>query len=233
MSGVHWAAPERLAGMPDCTVARPSGADGPLPILYLLHGQFDTEDTWWDRIGQLPDILEGADAIPMLIVMPFCSAKKTADPGDQQEPGLVEFESRFRAVESAVMKEFGGVVAPEKTAVMGISMGGKQALFLTLSRGRAFSALGVLSAKLGGEHLEELKRSVEDWPSGLHPSLELYFHYCGSGGSEEWFIEGNRAACADLGGQLISDPSGGHHWGSWHPRIKDFIAALSAYWGNL
>jgi hypothetical protein len=67
---------ERLQTENGCLVALPSHVTGRLPVIYLLHGQFDTEVDWWSSKGQLAAILAGASVAPMLIVMPFCLGEK-------------------------------------------------------------------------------------------------------------------------------------------------------------
>jgi hypothetical protein len=88
MNRVIWSRAEKLQGSEaPCLLFRPEGDIGRLPIVYLLHGQFDTEEDWFGTKGQLPGILAGMNAKPMILVMPFCAAAKRNSVKDSRIPG--------------------------------------------------------------------------------------------------------------------------------------------------
>ena len=86
MSVANWTPPEPLGSRPDAVFSRPTGPTaGPLPVLYLLHGQFDWETDWWaPEKGRLGDVLRAERPAPMLLVAPLCvrrTRSRTAAPG--------------------------------------------------------------------------------------------------------------------------------------------------------
>lgn len=222
MNGVIWSRAEEVRGSTTpCLLFRPQGDIGRLPIVYLLHGQFDTEEDWFGARGQLPGILTGLNARPMILVMPFCAAGKRNPGRDQQDPELKPFAETFASVVAAVRPLVGGDDHP--TAVVGISMGGRQALHLVLTgRIPGVSALGVLSAKLQEPFRTQLADLVDDFRGGL-PPLRLYFHYCGSGGKDEPYLPGNQDVCRRLGGRLRTRQAADHSWWFWRPALAEFF----------
>jgi S-formylglutathione hydrolase FrmB len=114
-------------------------------------------------------------------------------------------------------------------AILGVSMGGKQALSLVLrSHPANFSAVGVISGKLHGDNLEKLERFVKGWPPNLARRLSVYFHYRGKSGTDNKFYDSNACACTALGGELVSEGTGiqgDHNWGFWRPQISEFCGS--------
>lgn len=232
-----WTNTTPLSTAGDCRVAVPSAPAGPLPLVYLLHGQFDVETDWWSDKGQLAGILTGMRAPPMLLVMPFGARVKRGNARDQEEPAISEFIARFELIEAAVENEYRDRINGALKAVLGISMGGKQSIALLLTAGgRGISALGVLSGKLQGSSYGDLRNFVEKigrWPQDLGKRLLLYFHYCGKGGGDSRHYEGNRTTCTELGGELRTQPNdlpGDHNWWIWRRQLAEFFQRLVAAW---
>jgi hypothetical protein len=65
-----------LENAPTCRVVCPD-AEGRVPVLYLLHGQGDTEEDWLGEKGQLETLLDDLKAPAMCLVMPFCGNART------------------------------------------------------------------------------------------------------------------------------------------------------------
>ncbi len=226
MESVIWGRTEKLVGVESCLCFLPEGQIQHLPVVYLLHGQYDTEADWFGKKAQLPGILAGVGAPPMILVMPFCGLEKLKSAKEQKDPGLETFARRFKLITAATEKSFGTLDGP--SGVVGISMGGRQALFIAL-RGMMpeISALGVLSGKLQAPFAEELETLVGGWDPQAIASLRLYFHYCGSGGSDERFLPGNRAVCQGLGGDLLTRENADHNWWFWRPQLAEFFREFS------
>jgi enterochelin esterase-like enzyme len=205
-----------------CHVFIPPASDRRVPLAYLLHGQFDSPEDWWGAKGQIPGILTGLRAAPMILVMPLCVAAAAEDRKAQQEPPLAEFLRRFDAIDQAVREQYASRIDPQKRAILGISMGGKQALALRLLR-PDFSAVGVLSGKLQGGNKDELLNFVRAFPQAYPSTPTLYFHYCGAGRTDQQFYGNNEAVCSSLGGQLRSRPDGEHNWWFWRPQMAEFF----------
>ena len=226
LKSVVWDKAEKLEGVESCLCFRPEGYDQRLPIVYLFHGQYDTEADWFGKKAQLPGILAGVGAPPMILIMPFCGLEKLKSPIEQKDPGLESFARRFEAIHVAVERSYaihGGL-----RGVVGISMGRRQALYVAL-RGMmpGLSALGVLSGKLQSPFAEELETLVGGWVPEAIATLKLYFLYCGSGGTDERFLEGNRTVCNGLGGNLHTRDDADNNWWFWRPQLAEFFRAFS------
>lgn len=230
-----WGAPELLHR---CLVAHPLGQRAGLPVLYLLHGQYDKENDWFSEKGQLAGILAGVRACPMLLVMPFVGT------AEQTEPTLDEVRSRIKAARKNVAERF--EPDEKRQGMLGISMGAKQALSIVLKdKNRAgFSVLGLLSGKFQGDNLTEVKKYVEEWPQAIGQTLDLYFHYCGAGEDvpragdkpltgDRRFLDNNRLVAKDLaGGELRTRDDGLHNWYFWRPQLAEFFRSLSRLWAT-
>ncbi len=226
MQSVVWGKTEKLAGVESCLCFPPEGEIQRLPVVYLFHGQYDTEADWFGKKAQLPGILSGIGAPPMMLVMPFCGLEKLKSAKEQKDPGLEAFARRFKLIRAAVERSFATQDGP--SGVVGISMGGRQALYVAL-RGMIpeISALGVLSGKLQAPFAEELEAVVGGWDPQAIASLRFYFHYCGSGGTDERFLEGNRAVSDGLGRNLRTRDNADHNWWFWRPQLAEFFREFS------
>lgn len=223
-------APEAFATARECRISRP---DIRLPILYLFHGQFDWESDWWaeDR-GQLGAALRAA-AVPLLAVAPFCAAQRLENKRSQQEPPLAQFLADFTAMRNDVEARF--AIDQTRQAVLGISMGGKQAIAAALTSSGALSALGVLSAKVQGRNRDELRAACGGSFKGRGSAMALYYHYCGTAENASIppdIVENNRAVAEEMagGGALIPGEGGRHNWEAWRPRIGEFLQQLARTW---
>jgi hypothetical protein len=139
---------------------------------------------------------------------------------------LEAFARRFELIRDAVEAGFAPHGGPR--ALVGISMGGRQALYLAL-RGVIpdIAAVGVLSGKLQPPYAEELATLVGGWDPQAIAGLRLYFHYCGRGGTDERFLEGNRLVCKGLGKELRTREGADHNWWFWRPQLAAFFRAFT------
>jgi len=222
MADVIWDRAVPLGTTDECWVFLPPAGDCVVRLAYLLHGQFDTHEDWWGAKGQIPGILTGLRAPPMILIMPLCVTAPLQDRKFQQEPPLAEFLRRFDVIDKTVNERYGPRIDQSKRAVLGISMGGKQALALQFVRA-TFAAVGVLSGKLQGGNKDELLEFASSFSPGRSSSPRLYFHYCGAGGTDDQYYKSNEVVCSNLGGELRSRPNGDHNWSFWRPQIAEFF----------
>jgi len=144
-------------------------SDQVYPVLYLLHGQSDTQEQWL-RIGlvQAADKLISSGQIPpLVIVMPY-----------EQYSLRNPFESGFEAAipdELLPWMEEHYPVCAQRTcrAIGGISRGGAWALHLGFTRWELFSVIGAHSAPLFFGSDQRLPGWLEVIPSADLPHLAL------------------------------------------------------------
>jgi enterochelin esterase-like enzyme len=125
---------------------------GRYPVLYLLHGA-NADETAWHRLGRVNLILDNlrpnGRVKPFIVVMPFGYG---VPPNTQAQPGentakfgrdLIEdvipfIESRYRTIADR-----------DHRALVGLSMGGGEALTIGLNHLELFSHVGGFSAAVG------------------------------------------------------------------------------------
>jgi enterochelin esterase family protein len=116
------------------------------PVLYLLHGTTDTEETW-TKVGRanliLDNLIADAKAKPMIIVMPYCRAYPTISKYSgslRNWENLQEFKKDFLG-NLVPFVEQNYRVRPDKDAraIAGFSGGGGETLYLGLNNPDMFS----------------------------------------------------------------------------------------------
>jgi enterochelin esterase family protein len=123
---------------------------GSYPVLYLVHGAGDSDDSW-TRTGHahyiLDNLIAAGEARPMIVVMPFghtpdrpgANLLANTDFGDDLLGDLIPLvDARFRTQR-----------APQGRAMAGLSMGGAHTLRYGLTHPELFHYLGVFSMGLG------------------------------------------------------------------------------------
>jgi enterochelin esterase-like enzyme len=155
------------------------------PVLYLLHGasSFPSDWTAAGRANFVADNLIAAKRMqPMIIVMPSGYAL----PGSNMMPGGrgggdndAAFDRYLlEEVMPAVEKKYRVIADREHRAVMGLSMGGGQALKVGFSHLDLFSAVaGFSSASIG--NFETRFASLVSDPAGTNAKLKLLWIGCG------------------------------------------------------
>ena len=121
------------------------------PILYLLHGSNDLA-VGWTMCGNANLILDNLQAekktVPMIVVMPWGHALPFGARPAQGQPSNNELFEQYLLKEVMPMVEAKYRVAPGRNnrAIMGLSMGGGQALQIALGHLDLFGALGVFGS---------------------------------------------------------------------------------------
>ena len=209
--------------------------DGPVPVLYLLHGLTDDHTAWhrYTSIGRY------AEAAGLAVVMPAVHHSFYADEVhghrywtyvSEELPSLVQ--SFFRVSEH-----------PADTFVAGLSMGGYGALKLALTHPDRYAAAASLSGALDIRYLigrderaalfhrafDGTIRDSDDLFALLAaaPSTPPLYVGCGTDDglfdANERFIAAATAARVDLTTDLRP---GDHEWSLWDAMIQDVIEWL-------
>lgn len=100
MEALTWQ-PRRLEGSERALVLFPRDQVKGLPVVYLLHGQFDEEADWMSQEkGGLATLLAKSCPVPMLIVLPFGGTE------GKGEPSLQEFSRRLKRIKESIASMF-------------------------------------------------------------------------------------------------------------------------------
>jgi enterochelin esterase family protein len=149
------------------------------PVLYLLHGNNDTAAGWTD-VGKanfiLDNLIAEKRALPMIIVMPWGHALPYAGP-QSNNTAMVE-RYLMEEIMPAVAAKYRVARGREKRAIVGLSMGGGQALHIGLSHLDRFSAVAAFSSAVPPRFEARFKPLLDD-PQGTNRKLRLLWIGCG------------------------------------------------------
>jgi enterochelin esterase-like enzyme len=120
------------------------------PILYLFHGSNDTAAGWTD-VGRAHYILDNTRLFEQFLL----------------EDAMPLIENSYRVASGR-----------DNRAVVGLSMGGGQAIQIGLSHLELFSAVGSFSGAVPGDFNTRFKALLDD-PKATNQKLHLFFIACG------------------------------------------------------
>jgi enterochelin esterase-like enzyme len=149
------------------------------PLLCLLHGSNDTAAGWTD-VGRanfiLDNLVAAHRAAPMIVVMPWGHALPFDGP--QQGNDAVFERYLLEEIIPQVQKRYRVKSGPKNLAVVGLSMGGGQALKVGLGHLNRFGAVAAFSAAVPSDFAERFQ-SVLDAPEQTNQRLALLWIGCG------------------------------------------------------
>jgi enterochelin esterase-like enzyme len=161
------------------------------PVFYLLHGNNGTPTDWTlaGRANFMADNLIAAKKIvPMIIVMPWGHAVPFGGPSDNN----TTFDRYLtEEIVPAVDAKFRTLANRENRAVMGLSMGGSQAIRAGLGHLDLFASVGGYSAPTVGDFDARFKPLLDD-PAGTNAKLKLLWIGCGR--QDSFFASSERMA---------------------------------------
>ena len=201
------------------------------PVLYLLHGA-NADETAWHRLGRVNLILDNLRASgrakPFIVVMPFGYG---VPPNTQAQPGentakfgrdLIEdviplIESRFRTVADR-----------DHRALVGLSMGGGEALTIGLNHLELFSHVGGFSAAVGSAAaLPKTYASLVADGKASNQKLRLLWVGCGK---EDGIFDASKSFSEFLTQHHIRhtfhESPGAHTWMVWRRYLNDIAPQL-------
>jgi len=227
-----WYDSKATGGMRRMHIYTPPGYDADnrrYPVLYLLHGGGDTDDSWSTvgRAGAILDNLIAAKrAAPMIVVMPA---------------GHVSREFRLSAGRNtmghdAFNQDLTGTVIPyvdgayrtvadrDHRALAGLSMGGLQTLTVSLTDSAMFAYVGVFSSGWFPDMLaEEEKTDLAQYKASGKP-FKLYWVGVGKYDIAKANSDTAVALLKKTGIDVKTHDSGGFHaWNNW----RDYLDLLA------
>jgi enterochelin esterase family protein len=220
---------------------------GKYPVLYLLHGAGDCDQSW-TSVGRanfiLDNLIADGKAKPMIVVMP---AGHTAPGGFRPPTNNDDFARDFlNDVVPYVERYYRLRTERAQRAIAGLSMGGAQALNIAFSRLDRFGYIGVYSSGLLAEFParpaspgapprpspppgpgweESHRRGLQDTSSRKGLKL-LWF----ATGRDDFLVESTRKS-VDLFKRhgftpVYQESEGGHTWANWRTYLAQFAAGL-------
>ncbi|HEX5046404.1 MAG TPA: alpha/beta hydrolase-fold protein [Gammaproteobacteria bacterium] len=203
------------------------------PVLYLLHGAFDSDDSW-PTVGRAADIIDNLiaerSAVPMIVVMPAGHTGPFVGGGAGGLP-IDEFVRDFqRDIKPYVETHYTVRTDRKSTAIAGLSMGGAQTLEIAIQNLQDFGYVGVFSSGVfsvaqSDEWAQRYAKQLDD-PRAKSGLSVLWF----STGSDDFLLETTKATVAMLEKHgfepVFVQSAGGHTWINWRNYLHDFAPQL-------
>ncbi|MBN2635239.1 MAG: hypothetical protein JXR61_03140 [Prolixibacteraceae bacterium] len=193
--------------------------DKKYPVLYLISGTTDTEETWF-KVGKANLILDNLifqqKAVPMIIVMPYgnngISVSGPSGPDVTQMYDAFE-KDLMNDIIPFVEKNYRVIADRENRAVAGFSRGGGQSLWAGLSNTDKFAYICSYSAYLTKDDFESNFSSFYADPEATNKKMKLFWL---SVGNEDFLFQQAEEFMDLLKEKKINTKtlitSGGHTW---------------------
>lgn len=212
--------------------------EGRYPIFYLLHGAFDSDDSW-SSVGRagfiLDNLIAAGKAKPMVVVMPHGHT----GPFRFGMPLSGEFEPEFVTdIMPQMEKRYRVHTDRRNRAIAGLSMGGAHTLNIGIPHLDKFAYLGVFSSGIfgiaggmGGNQpqgptFEETQRAVLD-DAKLKQGLKLFWF---ATGKDDFLVQTSRATVEMFKKHqfdvVYKETEGAHTWDNWRAYLHEFVPQL-------
>jgi len=230
---VNWAKSTIIGDTRAYNVYTPPGYDASgatkYPVLYLFHGTNGTPNDWTDagKANFIEDnLIAAGKAVPMIIVMPWGHAVI----GPQANTNNAVFERYLlEEVMPAVEKKYRVAAGRENHAIVGLSMGGGQALNIGLSHLDLFASVGGFSyaftaATLQNNYAELLKDSA-----GTNAKLKVL--WLGVGRQDKTVGYANNKKVSDIFydhgiNHVFFEMDGAHTFAVWRKCLAEVLPVL-------
>ena len=227
----------------DLWVYTPPGYDAAsaqkLPVLYLLHGFSDAEDSWV-TVGRanviLDNLIARGAAKPMLIVMPRGYGNHDVISGGWalirhpdwqtawQDSNTKFGQSLLNEIIPLIEKNYHVATDRNSRAIAGLSMGGTQSLLIGLNTPDRFAWIASFSA---GGMPEDYEKNFPGMSDKLNHDLRLLWIGCGT---EDGLITGNRTFSSWLKSRGVintrEETAGRHSFVVWRRYLDHILPML-------
>ena len=202
-----------------------------LPVLYLLHGGGDSDNSWptVGRAGAILDnLIAAGKAKPMIVVMPagHLSTSFRLSPGISM--GHDEFNDDLASVVLPYIDAHYRTI-PDRAhrAIAGLSMGGLQTLTIALNHSDLFASVGVFSSGWFPNALQEAQdKDIAAYSRANHP-YQLFWVGVGQYDIALANCKASIELLKKAGIQLEYHESPGHHaWNNWRDYLAIFAPKL-------
>jgi enterochelin esterase family protein len=203
------------------------------PVLYLLHGAADSDDSW-STVGHagfiLDNLLAAKQAMPMIVVMPAGHTTSVFIWGDPRGLDLSDFEKDFmQDVLPYVETHYRVLADRQHRAIAGLSMGGMHSLDLSMANPDEFAYVGVFSSGWLAGRLEEAEKTYANGLDDAKARRGLRLLWLATG-KEDFLLDRSHATIDLLKRHGFSpefhESSGGHTWVNWRAYLHEFAPRL-------
>jgi enterochelin esterase-like enzyme len=199
------------------------------PVLYLVHGAGDDDDSW-TSVGHanyiLDNLIAAGKAKPMIVVMPFghTPERKGVNMLANNDFGQDLFKDLIPYVDG----HFRTVAKPSARAMAGLSMGGAHTLQFGLPHPEVFRYVGIFSMGLmNADQMASYEAANAQGLSQAGKSMSLVYYAIGSKDFLFASSTPTRAMMDKYGIKYVFHESdGGHTWINWRRYFADFAPRL-------
>lgn len=204
------------------------------PVLYLLHGAGDNDQSWLmaGRANFIFDnLIAAGKAKPMIVVMPAGHTPGAAPVGGVSQPGPDAFaRDLINDVVPYVVANYRTLKGRENVAIAGLSMGGQQTLNIGLTNLDKFSQIGVFSSgwfgQDGAANFARNNPAVLADPK-INERIKLFWL---ATGKDDFVLPSTKASLALLDQHKVrysyKETEGGHTWPNWRAYLNEFAPLL-------
>jgi enterochelin esterase-like enzyme len=207
------------------------------PVLYLLHGAGDCDDSW-TSVGRanfiLDNLIAAKKAKPMIVVMPagHTGPFSFIMPSAPSKGGIgnAQFEDDFQKdLVPYIEKHYRVAAERPSRAIAGLSMGGAQTLNVLVKRPRDFGYVGVFSSGVflvrRADWEKEHKDALGD--KAAQAGMKLLWFATG----KEDFLLAQTKDTVELFKKhgfspVLKETTGGHTWINWQKYLNEFAPQL-------
>lgn len=199
------------------------------PVLYLVHGAGDSDDSW-TSVGHanyiLDNLLAAGKAKPMIVVMPFGHTPQR--PGANILANDDFGQDLFKDLIPYVDDHFRTIAKPSARAMAGLSMGGSHTLQFGLTHPDKFRYIGIFSMGLmNANQIASYESANAQGLSQAGKSMKLVYYAIGNKDFLYASAAPTRAMMDKFGIQYVFHESdGGHTWINWRRYFADFAPRL-------
>ncbi len=202
---------------------------GRYPVLYLIHGAGDSDDSW-TSVGHaqyiLDNLIAAGKAKPMIIVMP---AGHTPDrPGADMLTNTDFRDDFFKDLIPYVDGRYRTIPKADARAMAGLSMGGAHTIQNGLTHPELFHYIGIFS--MGLPSAEQAADYANRYDAALRrgaKAFKLVYYAMGKDDFLYRSVAPTRALLDRYGVRHVyNESAGGHTWINWRRYLADFAPRL-------
>ncbi len=198
------------------------------PVLYLLHGNGQTEASWtWTGHANviLDNLLADGKVKPMIVVMPYGHVPRAIKPdrpaGAAVGDGQVIEKELLTAIKPEVEKKYRVLLDRNHRAIAGLSMGAAQSWSIGLHNLDQFAYIGAFS---GGGNLAQWEKADS---AMLNKKLKVLWLGCGTEDAVYPSVKAMDDLLTQKNVKHVFNPSGaGHSWPNWQTYLSKYAPLL-------
>ena len=189
------------------------------PVLYLVSGTTDTEETWF-KAGRtnfiMDNLIHEGKAEEMIVVMPYGNMN-TGNPQPSSDAATKCYEIFSQEMEQCIMpyveQNYRTLTDRDHRAIAGFSRGGGEALYTAFKLSDSFSAVCAYAAYLTDEVYQQHFPQLVNNPAKMNSLYSLIWFGVGSEDFLHNPVKQNEAFFTQKGiRHEVFDTTGGHTW---------------------